>query len=410
VIYGWTGLLIVGATMTLCPALITYSHYLKEDATLGGMILLTIGAAGMTLATRQWWSRALAIVLLGAGCGLTCSSKYVGVMIVAPALVALLLARGWRWWSLPARLVPFCLAGCFVIGLVNYRAFESYYPFKLRPDAIEGMSRETEHGMTEHNGMAMDTPQAYFLRVANSEVMLHAKILGGAGLAYLLMRRRFSRWGVAVLLFLVTFGVVLSYCPITFGRYAVPITVTAYLACALAMAAAVGAIRSRGIRIAGLIVVLLCVLTLQGRAAMKINHMFLHDSRELLREWVAANLPVRARIVADRYAQLHNPGDPWRFPNQSNPPMPIMQQFSAADFGSLDQLRRSFDYVVVCKMTYERFQLPGFHGVGGSEGYVEQHRAFYRDLFASGEPVWQYVPDPVTNSNLSPEIRVYKLR
>ena len=41
---------------------------------------------------------------------------------------------------------------------------------------------------------------------------------------------------------------------------------------------------------------------------------------------------------------------------------------------------------------------------------VQASAKFYQEVFALGEPVWQYTPDPVTNSNLSPEIRVYQLR
>ena len=57
-----------------------------------------------------------------------------------------------------------------------------------------------------------------------------------------------------------------------------------------------------------------------------------------------------------------------------------------------------------------RFEVPEARGTPGEEAWFNARKKFYQEVFALGEPVWQYTPDPVTNSNLSPEIRVYQLR
>ncbi len=409
VLYGWPGLLVMGLGMALCPPLSAYARFFKEDAALAAGILMTLAASAWTIRSRSWPARSTAIALLGIACGLSCSAKYVGLAVVVPGLVAVLIAPGWRWWSLPTRLLPFVLIGLVTVAWVNYRAFDDPWTFTLSEPAVAGMDRETEHGMTEHSGISLDTPNTFCLGIADAELMLHLRILGAAALVYMLARHGLSRWGITLAVFFLTFAVTLAYDAIPFGRYALPLTVLGYVLCVSAIAAAVQTIpRARWRRLTLAAVVLLIVM-MQGWRCAQINGQSEFDSRQQLRQWAAANLPRDAAVISDRYAMLDGPGDPWRFPSQKPLTFRVVSPFSAWDDGSLRSLQQQgFQYLVVCEMTYGRY-LTDIHGDDRRARWVEQHKAQYKTLFASYTPIWQYVPDPVTHSYLSPEIRVYRI-
>ncbi|WP_428938806.1 ArnT family glycosyltransferase [Fontivita pretiosa] len=414
---GWVGLLVVGSAVALCPPLLVYAHYFKEDTALVcGMMLAILGAA-LSIHTRRWWTQLLSAGVLGVGCAAALSGKYVGAMTVVPGLITLLIAGFTRWWVSPARLVTFVVVMLTAIVAINFRAFRDWRRLELAQPADYAIREEFDHATSGHSGLRLPSPNLYCLRVATGETMLHLWLLGAAGAAAAVAwrPRKPSRWAIVLAAFLLAYTLVLSYNRIPFARYALPITICLYTA--LSMLAAAGIRRLQRHRpalgLATLIATLICIITLQANRCINFNTQFRDDSRQRLREWVARNLPHDARIVADGYTDLGGQGDPWRFPEQSRVRQRVMQLMFAADAAPTpaDLANEGVQYVAVASYTYERFFVPGVEPMPGTqpERSFHQRADFYRKLFEQGKLLWQSVPSPSTNAYVNMELRLYQI-
>jgi hypothetical protein len=410
--YRTAGLLIGGLTMMLCPYLLVYAHYLKEDASLLGGIMFAIFGARLVISARDEFVQLLATVVMGIGAGAAASGKYVGAGAVVPCLFTLCIARVPHWWSIPTRLVVFAAIAFGTVVFINQRAFADWMSLELMPQAEAGMSEEIEHGQTGHNNLALPTPNTWCLKVASSEVMPHLWAMTGIGALWLIWRRQIGRWGFVLAAFLATFVIELSFNTITFPRYAMPITICLYFVASQLGAYFVHDLQTRSkwghVALAACVAV---IIGFQGRWCMSLTEQFRDDSRQRVREWVAKNVPANARIIADGYADLHSAGDPWRFPNQTPLPQSVdVPGFFASGMGRTPQDLASMgiDYVVTASCSYQRFFEP-VHGIGGYDEVLKQNRQFYEDLFQKGQLLWSSKPYPDSHSYVNMEIRVYKI-
>lgn len=409
--FGWIGLLICGSAMALCPPLLVEAHYLKEDTSLAAGIMLAILGAVLVIRAGRHWTQLLATTVLATGCAAAMSGKYIGVATVIPALLTLGMARLFRWWAVPARFAVFALVTLVVAVAINHRAFRSVWRLELSRQAQSSMSEEVTHGTTGHDGLALAQPNAFCLRIALHHMLPHLWILGAAGLGWAIWKRRITRLSLVAASFLLTFAAVLSFNPIPFARYALPIAVGMYFAAGLLVAYGVAAIpmpgRWRALALVGCVA---SIVVFQGLRCANFNRQYADDSRQRLREWVAANLPADTYIVSDGYTGLGDPGDPWRFPGQARLRHDINRGFYAADFGPLEsQANRGVDYVAVAWSNYQRFFEPAVGAMPGAERYLERQRKFYTDLFSRGQLVWSSVPEPPTYSYVNMELRLYRI-
>ncbi|HEY7090244.1 MAG TPA: hypothetical protein VH518_19255, partial [Tepidisphaeraceae bacterium] len=413
--YGLPGLVIGGLTMALCPPLVVYAHYFKEDASLAGGIMLAILGARLVISSKSELTQLLSALVLGVGCGVAMSGKYVGAGTIVPALFTLLIARKLTsWWSIPTRIAVFAIAVTGTVITINYRAFVDWTSLQVSAQAESNLQAEVEHGQQGHSGLRLPAPNPWCLTIARSEMMPHIWAFMAVGLVWLAFRRQFGRWGFVLLAFLLTFSFELSYNAIPFARYALPITLCAYFVASQMASYVVHDLwQKRAVwGAAAMGVCAVVILLTQGSRAANFNEQFRDDSRQRVREWIAKNLPPAALITCDSYASLHTEGDPWRFPQQS----PLTQRiqvngFFAADAGETPQdlANSGTEYVVAAWSSYDRFFEPGIEGMPGDETWLERHRKFYEELFSKGKLVWSSVPSPSTHSYTNMEIRVYQI-
>ncbi|HWP40333.1 MAG TPA: hypothetical protein VNL70_05360 [Tepidisphaeraceae bacterium] len=417
VVSGWVGLLVVGSAMALCPPLLVYAHYFKEDTALVCGIMLAMLGAALTVHSRQWWTQVLSAGLLGLGCAAAISGKYVGAMTIVPCLAALLSARITRWWVSPARLITFSLVMLAAVVAINFRAFRDWKRLELIQPADYAIREEFDHATSGHSGLRLRSPNLYCLRIAAGETMPHLWLLGGAGLLALVAfpPRRPSRWALVLAGFPLTCILMLSYNRIPFARYALPITVCLYTVLSMLVAAGISRLQ-RHRRLPGMLLLatsVICIVAFQGRRCANFNAQFADDSRQRLREWVARNLPPDSRIVADGYTDLGGQGDPWRFPDQSRLRQRVTQLMFAADAAPspADLANQGIDYVAVASFSFERFLMPGVEPIPGYQRQQAFHQRgeFYRKLFEHGQLVWKSVPCPSTNAYVNMELRVYRI-
>lgn len=421
-IAGWIGLAIVGPTVALCPPLLVYAHYLKEDASLvGGLAVATLGV-GLVLSTSRALPQLGATLVLGVGCAMAASGKYVGAAAAAPALLAVLIAPLASWWQWPTRLVLFVAVTVAAAVAINFRAFEDPWHLTLKPVVESQFDWEYTHGTTGHSGVALPVPNAFVLRVARGEVMPHLwamALVGGLLLIALVVRDRrwpISRVAIAMAALPATFAVVLSHNTIPFERYALPITFFAYVLAALLIAAAIARL-ARDHRRSALVAAALTatvIVVAQGRRCLDFDRRFADDSRQRLREWLAANAPPGSIVVADWFSNLHQEPDNWRFPGRPEPRIRLRMNSGYAAGGAGSSLEamaaNGVRYVVAVRTTYSRFFAEGIQTIDPSNNdWLKRTQHFYNDLFDRGDLVWSNLPNPVANGYVDPEIRVYKI-
>ncbi len=410
--YRFVGLFIVGSSAMLCPWLLVYAHYMKEDATLIGGIGVAVLGATLVVFARRGWSQLLACIVLGVGVAAAASGKYVGAAAVVPAVFTLSIAKVYSWWTVPLRFLIVAAVALASFVAINARGFEDPWTLTPEPRSQAAFQGEFEHGTTQHDGLRLATPGLYCLRIAAGDWQPHlwAFFAIGVGAFFWRFSRRrnpLSRFGFVIGSFLATFIIVLAFDAIPFARYALPITVLGYVVASCAISTAVARTPVR-VRAALTAFSLMPILFLQGSICARFDHQFADDSRQRLTEWLASNVPRGTQIVADHFAAIRPRGDYWRHPETPRIRAYIRTGSHACNFGTLQQLAASgVKYVVTAEPNYQRFFAPGVVAAEGYETDLTSARRFYLTLFARGKLVWSSKPLPPSGAYVDPELRVY---
>lgn len=414
--YGFIGLFITGAVVSLCPALLINAHFFKEDTSLLCGIMLTMLGARYTLSAQRVWSQLLAALVLGIGCGAAVSGKYVGAITTIPAILALFIGRMQNAYALPLRTLLFCLTFIATAHFINSRAFESAYSFKLTPEAQSGFYDETHHAVEGHFGLGLRQPNSYWLRIASTDVLPHLWILGGIAGVWCVATRRITRWEIVLLAFIATFGAILSFNKIPMARYALPVTVGLYVLIAQLISSALVDLSRRG-QIVGLTSVFVCLGVIggiQGSWARDLDDRFVNDTRHEFRNFVANTIPAGTRIACDNHSGLTSPGDPIRHPDQPQLRATLRRDgfMHVADIAETvdDLARQGYSYVAVSSLNFDRFFDREVAGVPGNEDWFKRHRQFYEDVFTRGKLVWKSEPKHRTNAWVDIDLRLYDIR
>ncbi len=416
---GLAGLVLCGLATSLCPPLLVHAHYFKEDtALMAGVGIATLGIALVASGSRTNLGKILSAAVLGIGCGMSVSGKYVGIIMLLPAIVSLVITRSGKSRQFPLRAVVFAACAIFFTLVINFRAFAFDGLFiSLGHGVAENIGYEVDHGLNGHYNIALNFPNTFALRMAMSDVMIHIWIVAGLGLIWFLIRPRISRDGIAVLSILITWILALSFNAIPIPRYSLPISVLIYFISSLLLARAVAdwiTIR-KSLGFAMILIAACAIGYFQFQRSVNFNQQFADDSRVRVRAWIAANIPAGTVVPADSYAGLQEPGDPIRHPEQADvSQVQITQTMFAADTtDDLESLANSgVQYVITAWPAYMRFLDPEVHGWPrgtGNEKAFNRRKQFYLDLFAKGEIACQFKPDQATHSYVNPEITIYNI-
>lgn len=417
---GWWGMLFGVILLGLAPPLVTFSHYMKEDASLVFGLALTVLASRLVWSTRRWWLRIPCWAFLGAACALAVSGKYVGAMALVMPAMLVFFAPGLRWWSLLPRIIMVLASLLLCAGVVNHRTLNphldlhsigrlwsqpsDYQRIIFTGSALQGMGEEIEHGTTSHWGMAARTPHLYMIRTAIRHTWPWAPIAAALfPLVVLVTWRHGWGWEAALFLFVEACAIVLSFSAILFPRYALPLMVFLHLLAALSLARLVVASGGRpvlqatlGILSAGLLLALLLT------TSMQFTRNFADDSRLDLRRWCIASFAADgARIYADSYAELDGAMYSYR------PRIQVYSDMFAAHFGTVKQLGNC--YVVICDLAYQRYLEPEWADAPGYEQQNQRCREFYKELLEKHTPVWESKPARDMGGFTNPRLLVYHL-
>lgn len=397
---GLIGMLLVSLVVGLCPPLVTYAHYMKEDPALAAGVALSALAMAAFTGAGRWWTQLGAVIFMGFACGVAASGKYVGA-ISGVLFVYILLGR-WRHWTMGI-LWPifFCASLCATAVVINYRAITPGQALHFEQSLV----REGEHSLTEHLGLTMDQPNSFFIDTVWQQSQWSVKLLIAVYLAALVIRwRELNAWKVGILLYAVFWLAVLSFGVIYFPRYALPTILLFYAIAGLGAYELVRWAAARGQlwRWCALVGMIALIAGVQGPRVAAYTRQFdvANDTRMQLVDWMREHLSRRDSVVAENYAGLRMGQVPAR--------LRVVQ--GAADMGSIDRLRRmGVGYVVVADIWYNRFFIPQVKPAPGREAWFKQTQAFYEDLFAHYPMVWHAAPSVNQQAYTSPEIRVYRI-
>jgi hypothetical protein len=398
---GAAGMLAVGAVVGLCPSLLVYAHYFKEDAA------LVLGVSLVVLASHWAWHedrprwRAGAVAAAGAACGLAASAKYFGATAVLLALPALIVPprRG-----AAARVAVFALVLVATFFVVNHRAAMELAAFG------DSFARQAELSVANNDGLTMSRPNAYAAGVVLRGSVPHvALFVIVAALLWATSWRRHG-WELSVLGFMLVLLVLLSFGVLLSDRYALPVVVLAHFVGALGVAMLINRPMRWPWRAVLVGAVGLGALAWQLPRCMSFLGQFADDSRARLRAWAVEALPWGTAVLQDDYCGLRYPDARGGEPVAPLEHLDIRTAGFAADAGSLEALReQGVAYVVICDLAYGRYLHPQVIPSPGSEDEYHRRRSWYERLIREHEPVWESVPHPPMGAQTNPTIRVYRI-
>lgn len=384
------------------------SHYFKEDAAL----LFGLSVAALTAWRYAERPTLLRAAMLGAGCALAISGKYLGVVSLVFAVPVLVTRR------LPRAALTFTLTLIVIFAAVNWPMFTSLDTFR------DSFARETELVVKGQSGMTRRVPHAQYWSIFldNSTPVMWAFLV-----VFIVSRWRQRRALTAIEMivsaFPFAFALALSFSPKTNDRYFLP--ATAFF-CVLAVIGA-GDLASwlsvrwprravLGIAALALIAGQLPAWTPSRPGWLAYDAAFQRDDTRDLIEWLRREVPADAVIAKDNRVPLPDPARKKHAARLGVIPQKIVtprgfgvKSDFVADIGPLeDMLAKGITHVVVSESDYGKFFLASLRPQSSEQSAFERRREFYDRLFRECDLVFERERGTVIY--LHPGIRVYRLR
>jgi len=289
--------LLAGLLLAVSPTVLTNGVLISPDTYSG--VFSALALLGAVAVIRR--GRPLDYAVAGIGVGLAAAAKYNAAVVAVALIAAHLIRHRASWWRRPEILLSGAAAvGVFV--LVTPAAILDFHSF------VAGASAEARHYARGHPGLEGGSLW-YYLVALRPDILL----LAGAVLSVFCLRGPHRREIVAVLLFAISYGGLLSIENVHFARNLLP------LAPALAMLAGFTAAswadqlgrRPRPVRTAlaagSGVVVAAGLAIVASSAAGVFQRLDEHPRREAL-QWLDAHVPARSRVVIEPYGPYIPPG------------------------------------------------------------------------------------------------------
>ncbi len=229
-------------------------------------------------------------VVAGIAIGLAASSKYTGFFLLLPLVVAHVLGAGRRRHHALAiaagiACVTFAFTSPFV--LLDFREFWS------------ALSYERSHMAEGHFGVAQTSSWiAYGKALAGRVVSIPVVLAAMAGMGWLAFRRR-DRGAIALLVFLLTYLVIVASWRMRADRYLLPVLPVLLVFAAAPMAALLDS-KTRLRRVTAVLLILAVGAVDLGRHGRAVAAMHA-DARTEAANWIDANIPHGAFILTEHY-------------------------------------------------------------------------------------------------------------
>ncbi len=385
---GWLAALTAGGSLMLHHQLFELSHYMKEDTALLCGIALALLALGHFEARPTLANAAL----LGGGCALAISGKYIGAIVLLATGPTLLKGGGGkRRWTFFAGLIV-------VLVAVNWPLLSDFDTFRA------SFERETQFVVEGQKGSTRSVPHAQYWNVFIDNTTPAVWLL-----LVLFLAARWGGWRAItltrwhVVAFPFVYALALSFSPKSNDRYFLPATAVFTLFAALGVP---DVARLTAWRWATPLAAAVLVLG-QIPSWLRYERAFQRDDSRELQAWCRDVLPSDAVIAKDSRIWLPDPNKPNGVPADAILQKVVPAKF-VADLGTLDESRaKGITHAVVSESDYGRFFLKSLQPKTGQERDFWRRKAFYETLFREGKLEIEWKRGTVIY--LHPGIRVYRI-
>lgn len=385
------------------------AHYFKEDSAL---------LFGLSVAAFAAWSYAekptlLRAAVLGAGCALAISGKYIGVVSLVFAIPVLLKNR-------TPRAVPLAIAAFVVVlAAVNWPMFTSLDTFRA------SFARETELVVKGQSGMTRRVPHAEYWSIFldNTTPIMWALLVAFIAVHWH-HRRSLSTIEWIASLFPFVFTLALSFSPKTNDRYFLP--ATAFFS-VLAVIGADDLASWLSVRWPRRVIFAIASIALviaqfpswtASRAGWLVyDDAFQRDDTRDLIDWLkfSGDVPPDAVIAKDNRVALPDPARKKHAARLGIIPQKIVTPRAfgiksdfVADIGTIEEmLAKGITHVVVSEADYGKFFRESLRPQASERAAFDRRRDFYDRLFRECDLLFER--DRGTVLYLHPGIRVYRL-
>jgi len=397
--------IVTAVLLALTPTVFLNAHFFKEDAT------LLMGMALVMLAIQSVESRPgpLNIALLGAAVGLAASAKYVGIIMVVPAIAMLASKRIRRIDS-----VRFLFCATIVFAGINSAGIFGSASLK------EGFLKEVIHVMTDHDGISWGPRSARTLINFWQSTPAAVIVIWIAGMMFYVWqtldnfrREPATKSPSAMMDGIVLFTPLLLLATaqlsmVAIPRYVLPATVLTTIAAVWITASVFSSVRNRALRILPIGLLAIGAVATIGSFQTAL-HVFTDDPRVRLGSWIATHLPADAKIAAEFYAGL--PTAESQTIDRTLPPLPQaveMPFYHLGMAGSPGKLRElGYTHMVLSSGNFDRFLDPTARLASGAA--IERKR-FYQDVFATLTPIHDEPRLTYVDPALNMQLLVYDIR
>jgi Dolichyl-phosphate-mannose-protein mannosyltransferase len=380
--------LVSAALLAVAPLHTACSRYIKEDAPFALMVTLTAWAMVSCLRgpSRKKW------MLLGLVGGLTFSTKYAGVVLIAPiALAFVVSARRAKRELGAATLDLAALGSAFALGFFIFSPIYLFHPETF----LSGFLFQSRYSMTGHEGIVTDPWQhgwTYYIRNGLIPGMTWPVfLLSVAGLA--LLARMRDGWIVSVTA--VWLYIIFEHArakPLPFpARYLLPLIPLLCLAAGAALIKIAATLRKRA---AAPLVYAVCGGLFIAPPLVKsllIIDEALHDTRVIAGDWMEQNIAPGARIIVTEDATTLPVSTFWR------------TRWLVEDRDKSLDTSWAGDpppYFVFSSFKFQRYL--------DSPESIPERTAFYRKVMSEFALVKEFRPRWFTYGKHSPVIRIYR--
>jgi hypothetical protein len=374
--------------LAVVPLHTACSRYIKEDAPFALMVTLTVLAmvASLREPSRMKW------MLVGLVGGLTFSTKYAGVVLLAPVLLAFVVSMRRTERGIPAAIVDLtALAGAFTLGFFIVSPIYLFHPEKF----VAGFLFQSRYSVAGHDGIVIDPWQnwwTYYIRNGLIPGMTWPVfLLSVAGLG--LLARMREGWIVSVTA--VWLYIIFEHArakPLPFpARYLMPLTPLLSLAAGVALVELAAALKQK---LAAPFVYAVCGLLFIAPPLVKsllISDEALNDTRIVAGEWMEQNIPPGARIVVTEDATGLPVSTFWRTRWLVEDRDKSLDTSWAGD---------APPYFVFSSFKFQRYL--------DSPDSAPERTAFYRKVMSEFTLLKEFRPRWFTYGKHSPVIRIYK--
>jgi hypothetical protein len=421
---GWQAALASGAALALHHQLYELAHYFKEDSAL----LAGLALSFLMLLAVWWRPTILRAALLGMGCGLAISGKYLGVIAAAMAVAVLWRRirvsreRGGASFHLAlfpspfARLSAPAIYGAFTLALLGALLVINWPMLSDAATFRESFGREVELVAKGQGELTRRLPHAQYWNVFVDNTTPAIWVLLLVFLHARWKQRRQLVWPEILLIaFPFAFALALSFSPKSNDRYFLPATALLVLLAALGTGDFARLFRhGRWQRWVGMGAAVVLVAS-QVPSWLEYEEAFQDDDNAELIQWLNKEVPPDAVIVRDNRIQLPDPERKKHAARLGMVPQKIINRDPAgktvrfaADVGSLDELKkRGVTHIAVSESDYGRFFLRGLKPQESAREDFQRRKAFYERLLREEELVFDR--DRGTVIYLHPGIRLYRL-